>query len=99
MKAKPLFGILCALTAGLALCQCKNTTPEQKRAIAFKVEEDVLADIAAGAPVLLTTGNGTAAALAVATQEVKNLPGLQATVKQVLETQPATLSPLAPATP
>lgn len=82
--------ILLAFAAALALfhVSCAPLTPAQKQAIAVKVSQDVLDDVAAGVPVLLTTGNAGAAGVAMAAQGAKNLPGLTTTVSQVLEARP-----------
>ena len=106
MKAKTMFGMMMMAVAVGALCQC-GTTKAQRQAIAVNVGEDVLADVAAGAPVLLTTGSGTAAALAAGTQEVENLKQLQANVGKILQAKPATAevaasvvnTPVVPAAP
>jgi hypothetical protein len=104
MKAKTIFGMMVLMMAAMGLCQCGSTTPAQKQAIAVQVGEDVLADVAAGAPVLLT-GNTTGAVVAAGAQEVKNLAQLQATVGKVLQATPVSgaanvvNSPVVPANP
>jgi len=85
MKLNTLIILAFATALALFHCSCTNTlTPAQKRTIALKVGQDVLADVSAGATVLLTTGNAGAAGVALTAQAAKNLPGLQATVGQVL---------------
>ncbi|WP_395741035.1 hypothetical protein [Prosthecobacter sp.] len=79
---------------GLLLCcllvvSC-GTTAEQRKSIAVRVGGDVLADVANGATVWLTTGSGAAAGASMIALELKQLPGQAADAAKVLQAVPVT---------